>query len=246
MLAARIVWSPEIAEDIAANALQILVKASNRKIIFFNGQAPRCLLGGLFYILGYRFNQVATQREIAEMLGVTEGSISKSYKHWLKEFPELFTDITAKMSKLNTNFEFQQSIVKRFDKVLLESVDEGFASLGENAKTLIFSHLERYFMITRVEIPCRLCDFSDALEQIFGLGARHLEILIMRKLHEKVDYRCGFNTREWFMPDFTFTKYVDLMRIMYENTGKNGDAASTVETEQPLEISKKLKNPKTN
>jgi hypothetical protein len=94
--AARIVWlNQEIADEIASCALQILTKASKQNLRFFCGKAPKCILGGLFYILGYKFNSIKTQREIADFLCTTEDSIRKSYKNWLIEFPQFFTDIKA-------------------------------------------------------------------------------------------------------------------------------------------------------
>ena len=100
--AARIVWVNQvIADDIAQSALQILAKASEQNLRFFCGKSPKCILGGLFYILGFRFNSKMTQREIADLLCTTEDSIRDSYKRWIIEFPQFFTDITAlKFQKL--------------------------------------------------------------------------------------------------------------------------------------------------
>jgi hypothetical protein len=73
-----------------------------------------------------------------------------------------------------------------FENILLEAVDEALASLGDSAKQAIYYHLEDKFKITKNEIPKRLKDFEDGLEKIFGLGARFIEILIMKKLYEKI------------------------------------------------------------
>ena len=105
--AARIVWiNQKIADDIAQSALQILAKASKQNLRFFCGKSPKCILGGLFYILGFKFNSKITQREIADLLCTTEDSIRKSYKKWLIEFPQFFTDITAlKIPKDTTTYQ---------------------------------------------------------------------------------------------------------------------------------------------
>jgi transcription initiation factor TFIIIB Brf1 subunit/transcription initiation factor TFIIB len=90
------VWeNPDTADDIAQNALHILDLASRGNLRFFSGKTPKCLLAGLFYLLGFRFNSVKSQKEIANFLCTTEVSISNSYKQWLNEFPQLFNDITA-------------------------------------------------------------------------------------------------------------------------------------------------------
>jgi transcription initiation factor TFIIIB Brf1 subunit/transcription initiation factor TFIIB len=105
--AARIVWvNQEIADEIAQSALQILAKASKQNLRFFCGKSPKCILGGLFYILGFRFNSTITQREIADLLCTTEDSIRKSYKRWLIEFPQFFTDINAlKLPKVEAIYQ---------------------------------------------------------------------------------------------------------------------------------------------
>lgn len=225
MLAARSLWNPEVADDIGSNALQILAQASRRTLIFFNGKASKCLLGGLFYILGYRFNHTLTQKEIADKIGTSEISISHSYKCWLKEFPELFTDVMTKMIKLDKGLN-QNHCFKQFDKALLESVDEALSSLGEKAKTSIYFHLEHKFMVRKQDIPFRIEDFSDALERILGPGAQSLEILFMEKLHSKVEAAIKWRIHEWpeskwTIPEMTFSGYVQLMRQNFEATQEN-------------------------
>lgn len=75
---------------------------------------------------------------------------------------------------------------KDFDKLLLEAIDEALASLGESARQAIYFHLEDKFRIARNEIPQRIEDFVEGLQKIFGMGAHFLEILIMKKLHERI------------------------------------------------------------
>lgn len=74
-----------------------------------------------------------------------------------------------------------------FQKLVLDAVDDAFSSLGDSAKQSIYFHLENRFMIKRDEIPNRLEDFEGGIERIFGAGARFLQILIMKKLHERVE-----------------------------------------------------------
>jgi len=102
MLAARAVWvDEEIADDIAKNALQILADTSKLNLRFFCGKAPKCILGGLFYILGFRFKAIKTQKEIADFLCTTEVSVAKSSKIWLQKLPQYFTDINNEKQSVN-------------------------------------------------------------------------------------------------------------------------------------------------
>ena len=124
---------------------------------------------------------------------------------------------------------------KKFEQILLDSIDEAFSTLGESVKKSIYFHLEHKFMIARQDIPYSIDNFSDALERIFGLGARHLEILIMKKLHEKITCFYEWNGPSWLVPDLTFRQYVELMRLCYEDKGKIGEVEVWIDAEEKQE-----------
>jgi hypothetical protein len=91
-----------------------------------------------------------------------------------------------------------------FNKLLREAVDEGLSSLGENSKQAIYFHLKKSFNIKKQEIPYKIEAFANAIEKIFGLGANFLEILIMKRLYEKVGRSFKMHRPE----GLTFTEYV--------------------------------------
>jgi len=110
---------------------------------------------------------------------------------------------------------------KKFEQILLNSIDEAWSALGENAKSSIYFQQEEKFMIARQDIAYSVEDFSYAVEQIFGLDARHLEILFMKNLHPKVKVTCNWPTygwplSKWIAPEMTFQEYVRLMRQSFE------------------------------
>jgi hypothetical protein len=110
---------------------------------------------------------------------------------------------------------------KKFNKLLLEAIDEALSFLGESSKTAIYYHLETVFNIKKQEIPNRVDDFSRALERLFGLGAKHLEILFMKSLYAKVRGVREWSSCEWVVPEVTFREYVHLMRQNFEGANKN-------------------------
>lgn len=91
-----------------------------------------------------------------------------------------------------------------FEELLLEAVDEGLSSLGESPKQAIYFHLEKSFNVKRQEIPHKIETFASAIEKIFGSGANLIEILIMKRLYEKV----GPDVKLQGSRNFTFTEYV--------------------------------------
>jgi len=93
---------------------------------------------------------------------------------------------------------------KDFDELLLEAVDEGLSSMGESSRRAVYFHLEKSFNIKRQEIPCKIEVFEHSMGKIFGLGANFLEVLIMKRIHEKVGGQFEWHRSQ----DFTFTEYV--------------------------------------
>jgi len=92
-----------------------------------------------------------------------------------------------------------------FEEVLLEAIDEGLSVLGESAKQAIYCHLGKTFKMNRLDIPYRIEEFTDAIEGIFGAGAKILEIQIMKCLFKKVGYDFRHYPRS---KDLTFTEYI--------------------------------------
>ena len=105
---------------------------------------------------------------------------------------------------------------KTFEDLLLESVDEAFASLGESVRQAIYFHLEKKFKLAKKDIPYRPEDFVAGLEKIFGLGARFLEILIMKKLYEKIDQPLKWNENK----ELVFVDYVAVAKQSFSKKNK--------------------------
>jgi len=99
-IASRTVWlDKEIANRIANDALEIIAKTHKRRFSFFNGKTSRGLVGGLFYLLGYKYDAVKNQKELADRLGTTDVTIRASYRCWLEAFPDLFLDVIGKLAQ---------------------------------------------------------------------------------------------------------------------------------------------------
>jgi ribosomal protein L23 len=99
-----------------------------------------------------------------------------------------------------------------FEKLLVEAVDDGLSTLGDSAKQAIYYHLEKSFNVKKEDIPSRITAFTQAIENIFGVGADFVEILIMKKLYEKVDESFKWNESE----GFGFAQYVSQAKRAFQ------------------------------
>jgi hypothetical protein len=108
---------------------------------------------------------------------------------------------------------------KGFQKLLLDAVDGAFSSLGDSARQSIYFHLETKFKVPKDQIPSRLEDFENGLENIFGVGTRFLEILIMKKLYETMELKG--RTLKWDEgKEFKFTDYVKTAEQVFAKSKK--------------------------
>jgi hypothetical protein len=125
-----------------------------------------------------------------------------------------------------------------FNNLLLEAIDEAFSSLSESVKVAIYFHLENTFKIKKSDIPYSVADFSIALEKIFGPGARHLEILVMKNLHAKIEVTCKWPAYKWPLskwivpPEVTLHEYIRLMRQNFEAKNENKTEMGVLMNEQ--------------
>jgi len=123
---------------------------------------------------------------------------------------DLFIHAKIGLDSRRRDLEEDQLHRRDFEKILLEAVDEQLTSLGESSKQALYFHLERGFNIKKNEIPQKTEAFVSAMEKIFGQGANYLEILIMKRLHEKIGYKVRSSS-----PNLTFVKYVEAAKRSY-------------------------------
>ena len=96
-----------------------------------------------------------------------------------------------------------------FNLIMLEAVDEALSFLGESAKRAFYYHLEEKFKIRREEIPIKIDDFTEAIEEIFGMGAKIIEMQIMKVLYKKVGRNFKYVPKE---KDLLFTAYLKAVK----------------------------------
>ena len=95
-----------------------------------------------------------------------------------------------------------------FETAILDAVDAGFAPFGRFGKQVIYIQLENTFKIKKQEIPYKIEEFTDAIEQIFGTGAKLIEIKILEALHERNQDFMHFPKKG----ALAFSEYVDDLR----------------------------------
>ena len=96
-----------------------------------------------------------------------------------------------------------------FEKLLRDSVDEVFSALGDSAKQATYFCLAKTFNISKLDIPYKIEEFSDAIEKMYGLGGKLLEIQIMKRLYQKVGPSFEYSPKQ---DALIFTEYVEAVK----------------------------------
>ncbi len=97
-----------------------------------------------------------------------------------------------KTSNTNTCCVIQLCSQNTFEVIITEAVDESLTSFKNLDTQKVFAQLENAFDIKKHEIPYKIEDFSDAMEKMFGVGAKLIEIRIIQAIHRR-------------MPEFIFS-----------------------------------------
>ena len=101
-----------------------------------------------------------------------------------------------------------------FEELLMEAIDEGLSLLGESSKQVVYFYLGKTFKMNRLDIPYRIEEFIDAIESIFGNGAKILEIQIMKCLFKKAGYPFRHYSKE---KSLEFTEYIEAIKLAKKN-----------------------------
>jgi hypothetical protein len=73
-----------------------------------------------------------------------------------------------------------------FETIIIEAIEDSLSAFKRFNKQVFYSHLENTYKIKKEEIPFKIEEFTDAMEQIFGAGAKLIEIRIIQALHERI------------------------------------------------------------
>jgi hypothetical protein len=128
----------------------------------------------------------------------------------------------------------------KFELVLLSAIDEALSVYGERPKSAIYTYLEKAQNLPKRDISERIDDFSSTLEELFGLGARYLEILIMKNLYSIVGIAWKWKaSSNGGLPDLTFKEYVCSVKKHFDETSKNESQISIlIEENEELRVHK--------
>ena len=66
------------------------------------------------------------------------------------------------------------------ERIVVNAVERVFSSIDESCKQAIYHHLSNNFNISKEQIPHKIDAFANALEKMFGAGAKLIKIEIMK------------------------------------------------------------------
>ncbi|MGD0175622.1 MAG: hypothetical protein ABSC50_02215 [Candidatus Bathyarchaeia archaeon] len=92
----------------------------------------------------------------------------------------------------------------RRDELLMESIDESFAALlGHRVKNTWYAYLVNRRALDREDIPERLGDFHECMQETFGQAAVAIEKNILARFYRKLGLNFSGGTH------YSFSDFVD-------------------------------------
>ena len=92
----KLSFSKDKKHDILQEAVSLVEKSYKKNKFFFCGKSPLRIIGGLMYLLSFKYcKEKFTMRSVGQELVylskgiITEPTIRKGYRDWIKIFPEL-------------------------------------------------------------------------------------------------------------------------------------------------------------
>jgi hypothetical protein len=118
------------------------------------------------------------------------------------------TETITMESILITHGNKRKPLKTQLDMKIMEAVDESLASFGDSVRQVVYFQLQSNYNVPKQEIPTKIEEFAEAIEAIFGIGARLIEMKIIETLYSKAN---GF----LYIPkdeDLMFKDYVQNLR----------------------------------
>ena len=100
----------------------------------------------------------------------------------------------------------------KFETAVTEAIDDSLSAFGVANKQTIYRHLENRYGIKKEEIPFKIADFANAIEETFGSVAKLIEIKIIEKIHAK-------NTDSYYVTkkdELNFTEFISSFQRFLE------------------------------
>ena len=107
----------------------------------------------------------------------------------------------------------QHSAHKKFEKILLDVVDQGIRDVfGEAAVRFIYDYLERNSSLRRDDIPEKPEIFAEGLEEMLGSGAKVIEKLVLKNLYSH--FGVNYQERE----GYKFSDYIREIEVKHSRS----------------------------
>lgn len=123
-----------------------------------------------------------------------------------------------------------------FASILIKCIDETLMAYGKDTQKAFYEYFKKVLSLPKQKIPERIDLFSKGLEDLLGLGARSLEILVMMKLHSKIGVVWEYKvSNHGLSPDVTFAEYVSVAKKYYEEAQNYEDELDIFVTDKEAE-----------
>lgn len=122
------------------------------------------------------------------------------------------TQITLVEPIVITHEVMTKQAKNQLDINIIEAIDESLTSFGESVKQVVYFQLENIYHVKKQDVPRRIEEFVKAVEGIFGIGARLIEMKILETLYARAQEFTYFPQGK----DLVFKDYVRSIQSFFQ------------------------------
>lgn len=74
-----------------------------------------------------------------------------------------------------------------FEELLLSSIEDAMLNLGESTRSLLYTYLAAFLSLKKDQIPKRFEDFATVIKDVFKLGTKVIDGLVLKILCDKLN-----------------------------------------------------------
>lgn len=117
------------------------------------------------------------------------------------------------IKNLNTNCSLQilektESYKDNISSILAEAIEESFAPFVNSKKNNVFHFLEKEYGLTQYNITQNIENFVGIIEDLFGPGAKLIEIKIIELIHKKIqNFAYSPKNHDLFLKEYLVTLF---------------------------------------
>jgi hypothetical protein len=124
-----------------------------------------------------------------------------------------------------------------FNGILLDAINQTLSALSRTDRRKVFLYLEKELGIKKKDVPCRIPEFSYAIEKVLGTEAFNYKTKLLLEIQKKLDKKSAPKRFDCLIPELSFEDYILIKQLLFLLTQKHTDTLDSNVSRYRIETS---------